>query len=309
MSTPNAEPVRKAALDARATLILLVCCTLWGLNQIAAKVTLVDVPPLLQAAWRSTGAVVLLLAWAHWRRVPVWRRDGSLAGGLVAGLLFGAEFACIFVGLQFTAASRMVVYLYLAPFLVALGMPLVSKGERLSALQWVGLVVAFAGVAGAFAEGFQNEPVGPRQWVGDALGVAAAVFWGLTTLVIRATRLSQAPAEKTLAYQLAVSAVLFWLMAWGLGEPWPHHVSALSWVSMGFQTVVVAFASFLTWFWLMRHYPAAKLSSFTLVTPLAGLAFGVLLLGEPLTLRLVVAAGAVALGLVLINFQTSRRPS
>ena len=149
----------------------------------------------------------------------------------------------------------------------------------------------------------------PGQLVDVALGVAAALFWGLTTLVIRATRLSQAPAEKTLAYQLAVSAALFWLMVWAVGEPWPQQVSTLSWVSLFFQTVVVAFASFLTWFWLMRHYPAAKLSSFTLVTPLAGLAFGVLLLGEPLTLRLVAAAAAVALGLVLINVQTSRRPS
>lgn len=307
--TSPPSPTRKAALDASATLILLVCCTLWGLNQIAAKVSLVDVPPLMQAAWRSTGAVVLVLAWAWWRRVPIWARDGSLKGGLLAGLLFGAEFACIFVGLQFTGASRMVVFLYLAPFLVALGMSWVSKGERLSWLQWLGLVVAFAGVAGAFAEGFQTAPVGPRQWVGDALGVAAALLWGLTTLVIRATRLSQAPAEKTLAYQLAVSAALFWLMVWAVGEPWPQQVSTLSWASLFFQTVVVAFASFLTWFWLMRHYPAAKLSSFTLVTPLAGLAFGVLLLGEPLTLRLVAAAAAVALGLVLINVQTSRRLS
>ena len=292
---------RKTSLDATAVITLLVCCTLWGLNQTAAKVTLVDVPPLIQAALRSTGAVMLLLAWARWRQVPMWTRDGSLRGGLAAGLLFGAEFACIFVGLQFTAASRMVVFMYLAPFVVALGMPFVAKGERLATVQWVGLVIAFAGVAGAFAEGFDRAPVGPLQWLGDALGVGAAVFWGLTTLVIRGTRLSQAPAEKTLAYQLAVSGALFWIMAAAVGEAWPERVTTLTWMTMGFQTVVVAFASFLAWFWLMRHYPASRLSSFTLVTPLAGLAFGVLLLGEPLTTRLLAAASAVAVGLVLIN--------
>jgi drug/metabolite transporter (DMT)-like permease len=300
---------RRDALDAKAVITLLVCCILWGLNQIAAKVTLADVPPLLQAAWRSSGAVVLVVAWALWRRVPLWTRDGSLPGGLLAGVLFGAEFACIFLGLQFTTASRMVVYLYSAPFIVALGMPFIAKGERLSALQWAGLVVAFAGVAVAFAEGFGQAPLGPRVWVGDALGVAAAVFWALTTLVIRATRLGQAPAEKTLAYQLAVSAAMFWIMSWAVAEAWPQRISTLSWVSLAFQTVVVAFASFLTWFWLVRHYPAARLSSFTLVTPLAGLAFGVILLGEPLTARLLTAASAVAVGLLLINRPVRRRPS
>ena len=303
-------PQRRDALDAKAVITLLVCCILWGLNQIAAKVTLADVPPLLQAAWRSSGAVVLVVAWAYWRQVPLWTRDGSLRGGLLAGLLFGAEFACIFVGLQFTAASRMVVYLYSAPFIVALGMPFIAKGERLSALQWAGLVIAFAGVAVAFAEGFgQASLLGPHVWVGDALGVAAAVFWALTTLVIRATRLGQAPAEKTLAYQLAVSAAMFWIMSWAAAEAWPQQISTLSWGSLAFQTVVVAFASFLTWFWLVRHYPAARLSSFTLVTPLAGLAFGVILLGEPLTARLLIAASAVAVGLLLINRPAIRRPS
>ncbi len=299
MSTTAA---RRERLDALAVGLLITCCALWGLNQVAAKAALADVPPLTQAALRSAGAALLVLCWAKARGMALFERDATLRGGLLAGTLFAGEFACIFIGLQFTSASRMVVFIYLAPFVVALGMPLVSRGERLNALQWTGLAVAFAGVAWAFAEAFSPTAAAPPlQWLGDAIGVVAALLWGATTLAIRATPLSTALAEKTLLYQLAVSALLLALAAPIAGESWPQRWSALSIGSLVFQTVIVTFASYLAWFWLMRHYPATRISAFVLLTPVFGLAAGVTLLGEPLTLRLGVALVAVVLGLALVN--------
>jgi len=298
----SATAARREHLDALAVALLITCCALWGLNQVAAKAALADVPPLTQAALRSAGAALLVLGWAKARGIVLFERDVTLRGGLLAGTLFAGEFACIFVGLQFTTASRMVVFIYLAPFVVALGMPLVARGERLNASQWVGLAAAFAGVAWAFAEAFSHAAAAPsRQWLGDALGVAAALLWGATTLAIRATPLTSASAEKTLLYQLGVSAPLLALAALLSGESWPASWSLLSIGSLAFQTVVVTFASYLTWFWLMRHYPATRISAFVLLTPVFGLAAGVSLLGEPLTLRLVVALVAVVLGLALVN--------
>ena len=163
------------------------------------------------------------------------------------------------------------------------------------------LAGAFAGVAWAFAEGFSRPSGNDLQWVGDALGVAAAVLWGATTLVIRATRLSSASAEKTLLYQLAVSGALLALGAMLAGESWPGRLSAASLGPLAFQTVVVCFASYLLWFWLIRHYPATPLASFTLLTPISGLLAGVLLLSEPITLRLVVALAAVTGGIAIVN--------
>ena len=300
--TSAAPDGRKQHLDAIAITSLLLCCVLWGLNQVAAKVALAEIPPLTQAAARSLGAALLVLAWSRWRGIALGSRDGTLRGGLAAGALFGAEMACIFVGLQFTSASRMVVFIYLAPFVVALGMPFIARGERLLPAQWLGLVTAFAGVAWAFAEGFAPAAsAGPQQWLGDALGVAAALLWGATTLTIRATALAGAPAEKTLLYQLAVSGALLALGAVAAGEAWPARVGALALSSLAFQTVIVSFASYLLWFWLVRHYPATRLSAFTLLTPVAGLVAGVGLLGEPLTLRLGIALAAVAIGIALVS--------
>jgi drug/metabolite transporter (DMT)-like permease len=292
---------RKERLDGLAVSSLLLCCGLWGLNHVATKIALAEVPPLLQASARSLGATVLVSIWARSRHIPLFDADRTLFGGLLAGTLFAAEFACIFAGLQYTTASRMVVFIYLAPFVVALGMPCIAAAERLSPLRLAGLVGAFAGVASAFAEGFHAPAAGPQQWRGDALGVAAAVLWGATTLTIRATPLSTARPEKTLLYQLAVSAALLGAGSFVAGEAWPARLTSVSLVPLAFQTVIVTFASYLLWFWLIRHYPATPLASFTLLTPICGLLAGALLLHEPITPRLITALIAVATGIAVVN--------
>ena len=292
---------RKDRLDPRAVVLLLGCCAVWGLAQVAAKVSLAEVPPLTQAALRSLGAAVLLALWARARGLPLWQRDGSGRAGLLVGALFAAEFACVFIGLQHTSASRMVVFLYSAPFLVALGMPLLQRSERLDRVQMLGLLAAFTGVAWAYSEGLGAAAAGPQQWLGDALGLAGAVLWALTTLALRGSVLSRALPEKTLMYQLAVSAAVLGLAAPLAGEAWPAQISTATWWGLGFQTVVVTFASYLVWFWLVRHYPATRISAFTLLTPVFGLLAGVVLLAEPATARLLVGLVAVCAGIALVN--------
>jgi len=292
---------RKDRLDALAVALLLGCCGLWGLGQVATKLALVEIPPLMQAAARSLGAALLLALWSRARGIVLWQADGTAAAGWLAGLLFALEFGCMFVGLQFTSASRMSVLVYLAPFVVAAGMPFISRNEHLRAAQVLGLVVAFAGVVWAFAEGFVRPAAGPLQWLGDALGIAGALLWGLTTLVLRGSRLATAAPEKTLLWQLLVSGLALALASLAAGETLAAVPTAASLLPLAFQSMIVSFASYLVWFWLVRHYPATRISAFTLLTPIFGLLAGVLLLGEPVTARLLVALAAVVFGLLLVN--------
>lgn len=299
---------RRAHVDAKAVALLLGCCAVWGLGQVAIKMTLAEIPPLLQSAARSAGAAALLLAWMRWRGQPLLPERVTWRGGLLAGALFAAEFACMFSGLQFTSASRMAVFLYTAPFVVALGMPFIARSERLTAWQVLGLACAFGGVVWAFAEGFSAATTVPRQWLGDALGIAAAALWGATTLVMRGSALARASAEMSLLYQLGVSAVLLGLAGAVAGEQWPAAAPAAAWALLAYQTVVITFVTYLIWFWLVRHYPATQISVFTLLTPIFGLLAGVGLLGEPLTTRLVVALVAVCGGIWLVSTR-GRRPA
>jgi drug/metabolite transporter (DMT)-like permease len=297
---------QRRRIDGRAAVLLVVCCVIWGLNQTVVKVTLAEVPPLTMAAVRSLGAAVLVALWARSRGIALFKRDGTAWAGVGAAALFAAEFGCIFAGLQLTSASRMTVFLYLAPFIVALGMPFVAAGERLSAVGWFGLVLAFVAVAAAFAEGWSTPVAGSRQWLGDALGIAAAVLWALTTLVVRGTALSRAAPEKTLLYQLAGSGIFLALAAALMGEPARWDVSPRTWLYMGYQIVLVGFASYLLWFWLVRHYLATQLSAWLLMTPLFGLSFGVWLLSEPLTGRLALALATVCIGIAIVSRAKAR---
>jgi drug/metabolite transporter (DMT)-like permease len=291
---------RKTHLDALAVSLLLACCLFWGFQQILIKTTVAEVPPLWQAALRFAGATLLLWVWCVVRGVKLFGRDGSLAGGLLAGALFAAEFSCIYLGLRDTTASRLTVFLYTSPFIVAMLMPRISRSETLGRVQWIGLVIAFAAVAIAFGEGFTGGAT-MRQLRGDALALAAGILWGLTTVVIRATKMAAISAEKTLFYQVGVTTLVAPLVSLALGETWSLRYSAHAWGSLAAQTIIGAFASYLAWMWLLRHYPATRMASFTFLTPVFALVFGVALLHEPLTLQLVLALAGVAAGIVLVN--------
>ena len=299
---------RRGHLDATAVVLMLTCCVLWGLQQVVVKMTLPALSPLLQGAVRSAIGVVLVWAWSRRRGIALFDRDGSLGPGLAAGLLFGTEFVCIYTAVPLTDVARISVFIYTAPFVVALLLPRFVPAERLSPLQGFGMACAFAALAYAFQEGF-TSPVRTR-WIGDALALLAAVLWGATTLVIRTTRLATAAPEKTLFYQLGVSAAMLYAAARWTGEAWPAAVGPLravgglplwAWASMAFQSVIVAFASYLTWFWLLRHYPATRLSAFSFLTPVFGLVFAALALGEAISVRLVVAMVFIAIGIALVN--------
>ena len=288
---------RKDHLDGLAVGILLACCMFWGLQQVLVKSIMNEVAPLFQASLRCIGACVLLLIWCRVRGIRLFERDGTLWAGLLAGALFAAEFACIYLGLRYTSASRLTVFLYTSPFWVAALVPLFVKSERLRALQWLGMACAFVAVAFAMREGLGAS----HSAVGDLLGLAAGALWGLTTVSIRANNLTRISPEKLLFYQIATTALAVPWISWALGESWNFNWSTLAWGSMLAQTVIGAFASYLAWMWMLGRYPATRISVFVFLTPLFALLFGTWLLGEAVTATLLMALGLVAVGIVLVN--------
>ena len=292
---------RKPA-DALAVSMMVVLCMCWGFQQITIKIAAAGISPIMQAGLRSIIATALLLVWARLRRIPLYGRDGTLGGGIAAGVLFAGEFVFMFAGLTLTAASRMVVFIYLAPCLTALGLQWFVPGERLNAGQWAGVVLGFLGVALAFADGFSTAA--GSTLIGDAFGVIAAVLWAATTVLVRSTRLSSASATKTLFYQLAVSALVLPLVSLAVGESGVTALTPKVVASLVYQSVIVAFASYLAWFWLLTRYLAGRLAVFSFLTPLFGVAFGVIFLSEPLSAAFLGAALLVGAGIVLVNRPT-----
>lgn len=286
-------------LDAAAVAIIVVLCMSWGFNQVAVKVALTDIPPFTQAAIRSVLATIMVVSWARLRGVSLTIRDGTLIPGLICGVLFAVEFLFLYRGLVWTTASRAAVFLYTAPFFVALGARWCLPGERLGPWQWGGLALSFIGVV--IALGVPTPAADPQELLGDLLTLGAGAGWGATTLVLKATSLARAPFEKTLAYQLGVSIPILALAALVFGESMGSMPSGLSVASLGFQAFWTAGVTYLAWFALIMRYSASRLSAFTFLTPLFGIAAGHLVLGEPVRPMFLLAVAFVVAGLVLVN--------
>ncbi len=275
---------------------MLTLCLVWGVQQVALKATASAMAPMLQIGLRSAIAAGLVALWMRARGERIsWHawRAGMLAGGL-----FALEYLLVAEALRHTSAAHTVVLLYTAPLFAALGLHLRLPAERLSRAQWLGIGLAFAGVALAFWGGSTL----PVAWWGDALALLAGLCWGLTTVVIRLTRLASAAPAQTLLYQLLVAALLLPLTAWAMGLT-TVTVTPLLLANLLFQSVLVSFASFLLWFWLLRHYLASRLGVFSFLTPLIGVALGAWWLGERLEPNFIAGALLVLLGILAVSAQ------
>ena len=296
----KATPGSLRPIDGLALVIIVICCACWGLNQVAVKVANAGIPPMLQAGLRSALSAVLLWGWTLARGIPLFGRDGTLLAGLSAGTIFGCEFMVLYKGLALTAASRGVLFLYSTPFFVAIGAHILIPGDRLTATKAIGLLAAFAGLAVALGEGLFGGGSG-GDLAGDFMCLLAGVGWAATTLIIRASSLRFASAEKVLFYQLGVSAPLLIIASLIGGEGWPSFTEPWVALAFGYTVVIVAFISYVAWFWLLTRHSPSTMSAFTFLTPIFGAFAGALVLGEPLTARLLLALVLVAFGIFLVN--------
>ncbi len=294
--TPRPQPVRRP-LDARAALLVLMLCVVWGFQQVALKAVAGDVAPVLQLAIRFAGAALFFGTWVYLREGRRMFADGTLRSGVLLGFLFSVEFILAGEALLHTTAAHTVVFLYTAPIFTALGLQFIPE-ERLKPLQWFGIAVAFLGIVVAFLQ-FAHRSVGDLI-TGDLLALIAGVSWGVSNVVLRRGRIGGAATTKTVLYQVATAALLLAAFAAATGQT-RLELSPMTVLSLVFQTLVIAIASYLLWFWLLRHYLTSRLMLLSLLTPLFGVLFGALLLGDPIELRFGLGALLVLAGVLIVN--------
>lgn len=295
----------KDRLDFIAVAVLLLLCLSWGLQQVTIKIANEGVSPVYQASIRSICSTILLWLWMGFKKEPLFRKDGTFFWGVAAGLLFSFEFLLLYRGLDYTSASRAVIFFYLSPFVVAIGSQLFLPGEKLSYLQTAGLLCAFIGILIAFGESFSISA--HTMLMGDGMIVIAAIFWGATTVLIKAGPLVKISSAKILFYQIAVSAIVLPISAWLMNEPGITAMTPLIGFCIAYQSVWVAFITYLLWFWLIRNYPVSRISAFTFFTPLFGVIAGGVLLDEKLTGWLMMALFFVCIGVYMVNRPSASR--
>lgn len=288
-------------MDGMATSIMLVLCFIWAMQQIVLKATAADFAPVFQIAVRNAigGLFVFIFILLFDKTtkaaaLKLWRP------GLAVGSLFALEFLLVGESLRFTTASHVVVLLYTAPIFAALGLHIYLPDERLNRIQWLGIAIAFGGVVIAFMIRDANTPDATVSLWGDFLALLGGAAWGGTTVIVRVTPMSELPASHTLLYQLTIGAILLFIATVLLGQT-EFKMTTMVWISLSFQSIFVAFISYLTWFWLLRKYLASRLGVFSFLTPIVGVILGAYLLDEPIGSGFILGTIMVIVGVVMIS--------
>ncbi|MDP9013053.1 MAG: DMT family transporter [Pseudomonadota bacterium] len=303
MTSPN-MPIRQP-LDLRAIALVLMLCVMWGVQQVAMKSVVADVPPVMQLAVRFAGAALFfgpLVAMREGRRAFA---DGTLWSGLLLGVMFSLEFVFAGSALIHTTASHTIVLLYSAPIFTALGLQFLPE-ERLDRVQWMGIMLAFSGIVVVFA-GPGRRAVA-EFLAGDLLALLGGAAWGLSNVVLRRGRVGGAVTAKTVLYQVGVAAPVLYAFASVTGQTRlvPSEAALLA---LAFQTLFISIFSYLVWFWLLRHYLTSRLMLLSLMTPLFGILFGALLLRDPIEPRFALGSFLVLAGILVVNGQLLRSPA
>ena len=301
MPIEKAPLLSKEYLDLKAICTVLMLTLLWGFNYTAIKYSNQGVSPVFASALRSLVASLCGVIYCLRKGQKLFHTDVMLFHGFMVGLLFGLEFACLYFGMLWTDAARSVIFVYLSPFVVAVGAHLFLKGDRLTPLKTLGLILAFTGIVLVFYG--RPKTAKPTMWLGDLLEIMAAFLWGATTLYIKRFMAEWVHPINTFLYQLTFSIPILFAVSLILEPRWIYRVDLPIVASLFYQSVIVAFMSYFLWFKLIHSYPVSRLSAFTFFTPIFGVLFGTLLLGEELTWSLLVALPLVSAGIFLVNWR------
>ena len=291
----------KDYLDLKAVFILIIVTLLWGFNYPAIKYSNQGVSPVFASTLRSIIASICGLIYCVRKGEKLFHTDVMLLHGVIVGLLFGVEFACIYIGLLHTDAARSVLFVYLSPFVVAIGAHLFLKGDRLTFLKVLGLVLAFTGILVVF--GGRPKTAKTTMFLGDILQITAGVLWGATTLYIKKFMTNRVEPIHTFLYQLFFSIPILLMVSIILEPKWIYKINPPVVASLFYQSVIIAFVTYFIWFKLIHKYSVSRLSAFTFFTPIFGVVFGIFLLHEELTVSLLIGLPMVSMGIFLVNWR------
>ena len=288
------------AVPLTASLILAGLCFLWGGNLVSIKISNQGIPPLLAAVARSGVASLLIWAYARSKREGVFLPRKEFKHAAAIGLLFGIEFILLYWGLVFTHASRGIIFFYTQPFWTAIGAHFLLTGDRLNSAKVGGLVLAFLGLLSVFWS--RSADLGPLYWLGDLMQVGGGLCWAATSIYIKRIISGRDYTHyQTLFSQLFFSIpvlVVAWLV-FQRSDP-----VALTRPVVGaflYQLVIIAFLSYLAWFWMIHRYSVSRLAAFTFLSPLFGVILSGLILKEPTPLLLWLGLLLVGAGIYLVN--------
>lgn len=286
---------KQDSIGLQAALFALLLCLFWGGLTPGLKIALEGVPPIAIAGWRFLIGLTVIWIWAVYRRHSLRLPRPLWIPLLAFSLIFVAQISAINIGTQKTSANYALVLLNTFPLFVAVLAHLFLPGDRLTFRKLSGLVLAFCGVTFIFLE---TPPLREILW-GNLLSLLSGFLLAVLQ-VYGKFLLRTLTAVQIVFWEVALGVPLFFLLS-GLLESGERDITAAVVLSIVYQGAVVAGFCFVSWMQLLKRYPASRLSAYSFSIPVFGVALSWLILGEPVTLRLVIGVAGVAAGIFLVS--------
>jgi drug/metabolite transporter (DMT)-like permease len=274
-------------------------CVIFGSNAVAIKFSFSGIGVFTTAAIRFSIAAIAIYIWARAVGQSLVLKKGQLCQLLILAALFAVQLSMFYFGLSKSNASRGTLIVNLLPFWILFLAHFFIPGDRITRRKFFGILLGFSGVAFMFAE---NKGVAADFRTGDLIILSATVIWSCSVIYLKRI-ISAFSAFQITLYSMGFAVPVFLLEALLWDAPM---VSKLDFKIIGavlYQSLITATFGFVTWNMLLKKYGAVALHSFIFIMPIAGVALGGLLLGEPITFKLLIALALIVAGILVVHLK------
>lgn len=300
MDTPESSNQELSFIAGSAAVAL---CVLFGANAVAIKISLTGLGVFTTAGLRFGMAAGVIFLWAIATGRSFTIPKGSSRHLVVTGVLFAAQLSVFYAGISRTNASRGTLLANMQPFFTLFLAHFFIEGDRITWRKLTGILLGFGGVVCVFWE--RGGPAAEFQ-TGDWLVLTATALWAVNAVYVKRVIHLFKPFQVTF-YPMVIAVPLF-VAAAVLWDAQP--VSRWSTEVVGallYQGLVTASFAFVAWNTLLKRYGAVAMHSFIFIMPIAGVSLGALVLGEPITLKIVLAMVLIVSGILTVNVKIPRR--
>jgi drug/metabolite transporter (DMT)-like permease len=274
-------------------------CILFGANAVAIKLAFGGVGVFTTAAIRFSIASLAIYIWARATGQSLAFKKGQFYQLLILAGLFVVQLSLFYLGLSKSNASRGTLIANLLPFWVLFLAHFFIPGDRITRWKFFGILLGFSGVAFMFAE---KKGVTADFRAGDLIILSATVIWACSVIYLKRI-ISAFSAVHITLYSMVFAVPVFFVEALLWDRPMIFKLDLQVIGAVLYQSLVTAAFGFVAWNTLLQKYGAVALHSFIFIMPIAGVALGGLVLGEPITSKILIALALIVAGILVVHLK------
>ncbi len=291
-------------MTVRAAALTIFLCILFGANTVAIKLCLTGLGAFTAVGVRFFIAALAIYIWARLKKASLTLNRGQFGQMLILAAIFVVQLSCFYIGLGKTTASHGALISNVLPFIVLILAHYFIPGDTITLKKGIGITLGFVGVLFLF---FDEQDLTGELKKGDLIVLMAVILWSSSAVYVKRIISGYNVAQITL-YPIVFGTPFFFAGAflWDpqmIGELTPTVI-----ISLLYQAIVSASFGFIAWNSLLQRFGATALHSFIFIMPLAGVLFGVLILGETITPHLALSILCIVAGVIIVNLKRKKQP-